>query len=128
MAFLLDTHIFLYFINGDDSISKKTIALINNPLFEKFISVASIWEITVKINIGKLRLKDNLDSIYKILDEFNISILHPQKIHFKVNLDLPLIHKDPFDRLIISQTIADDLILITDDQHIKNYPNLKTFK
>lgn len=128
MAFLLDTHIFLYFINGDYSISKKTIALINNPLSEKFISVASIWEITVKINIGKLRLKDNLDSIYKILDEFNISILHPQKIHFKVNLDLPLIHKDPFDRLIISQAIADDLILITDDQHIKNYPNLKIFK
>ena len=125
MTFLLDTHIFLHFINGDSAISEKTIELINNPFLDKSISIVSIWEITIKISIGKLRLKDDLDSIYKILADYNIKVLYPTREHFKINQILPFIHKDPFDRLIISQAIADDLTLITDDQHIKNYPNLK---
>lgn len=87
----------------------------------------SIWEITIKMNIGKLRLKDDLKSIYILLDNFDIKILQLNKINFEVYLSLPFIHKDPFDRMIISQAVADDLTLITDDQFIRNYPNLKLF-
>lgn len=127
MRFLLDTHIFLFFINGDLQISKETVNVINNPKSEKYISVVSIWEIVIKMNIGKLKLRDNIESIYYLLENYNIKIIHPRKRDFEIYLTLPLIHKDPFDRVIISQAIADDLTLITDDQYIKNYPNLKLF-
>ena len=125
MRFLLDTHIFLYFINGDPQIPQKTINLINNPNQKIYFSMASIWEIVIKINIGKLKLKDNITSIYALLFQYNIEILQPNEYGFKVYLTLPLIHKDPFDRLIISQAIANDLTVISDDQYIRNYPNLK---
>jgi len=125
MRFLLDTHIFLYFINGDPQIPQKTINLINNPNQKIYFSMASIWEIVIKINIGKLKLKDNITSIYALLLQYNIEILQPNVYDFKVYLTLPLIHKDPFDRLIISQAIANDLTVISDDQYIRNYPNLK---
>lgn len=127
MRFLLDTHIFLFFINGDNAISKKIIELINNPNTEKYISIVSIWEITIKLNIGKLKLKDDINSIYQLLDKYQVRILQPSKYDFTTYSKLPLIHKDPFDRLIISQAIANDLTLITDDQYIKSYPNLKLF-
>jgi PIN domain nuclease of toxin-antitoxin system len=125
MRFLLDTHIFLYFINGDPQIPQKTINFINNPNHKKYFSMVSIWEIVIKINIGKLKLKDNITSIYALLRKYNIEILQPNEHDFEVYLTLPLIHKDPFDRLIISQAIANDLTVISDDQYIKNYPNLK---
>ncbi|MFC4141142.1 PIN domain-containing protein [Pedobacter mendelii] len=54
-----------------------------------------------------------------------MSVLNIQKNHLDTYLSLLLIHKDPFDRMIISQTIAEDLTIITDDQYIRNYPNLK---
>ena len=125
MRFLLDTHIFLYFINGDPKIPQKTINFINNPNHKKYFSMVSIWEIVIKINIGKLKLKDNITSIYALLRRYNIEILQPNEHDFEVYLTLPLIHKDPFDRLIISQAIANDLSVISDDQYIRNYPNLK---
>jgi len=127
MRFLLDTHIFLFFINGESSISEEIIEILNDKQTEKFISIVSIWEITIKVNIGKLRLKDELKSIYILLDNFGIKILQLSKINFEVYLSLPFVHKDPFDRMIISQAIADNLTLITDDQYIRNYPNLKLF-
>lgn len=109
------------------SISEEIVEILNDKQTEKFISIVSIWEITIKMNIGKLRLKDDLKSIYILLDNFDIKILQLNKINFEVYLSLPFIHKDPFDRMIISQAVADDLTLITDDQYIRSYPNLKLF-
>ncbi|WP_406823879.1 type II toxin-antitoxin system VapC family toxin [Pedobacter sp. KACC 23697] len=127
MRFLLDTHICLFFINGDYSISKKVIDIINNHDSEKYISVVSIWEITIKLNIGKLKLKDDINSIYQLLEKHGVKILQPSKSDFITYFTLPLRHKDPFDRLIISQALTNDLTLITDNQYIVNYPNLKLF-
>lgn len=125
MHFLLDTHIFLFLINGSSSIPENTLNLINSNTSKKSISVVSIWEIIIKINIGKLKLRHSIADIYNILKDNNITILQMSETHFKNYLQLPFIHKDPFDRLIISQAITENLTLITDDQFIKNYPNLK---
>lgn len=125
MRLLLDTHIFISLINEDKSLETSTIKSIENTKNDKFISIASLWEIVIKLNIGKLIVTRNLDEMYGVIDGYNISVLNIQKDHFAVYLALPLIHRDPFDRLIISQALADKLTLITDDQHIKKYPNLK---
>jgi len=63
--------------------------------------------------------------MYDLIERFDISVLNIQKEHLDIYLSLPHIHKDPFDRIIISQAIAEDLTIITDDQYIRNYPNLK---
>lgn len=127
MRLLLDTHIFISLINEDNGLETSVINSIEDPKNDKFISIASLWEIVIKLNIGKLIVTRNLDEMYAVIDQFNISVLNIQKHHFDKYLALPLIHRDPFDRLIISQALADKLTLITDDQYIKNYPNLKLF-
>jgi PIN domain nuclease of toxin-antitoxin system len=127
MRLLLDTHIFISLINEDKSLERSTINSIEDTKNDKFISIASLWEIVIKLNIGKLIVTRNLDEMYGVIDRYNISVLTTQKHHFDKYLGLPLIHRDPFDRLIISQALADELTLITDDQYIKNYPNLKLF-
>ncbi len=125
MRILIDTHIFISLINEDRGLEKSIIANIENPENVKFLSIASLWEIVVKTNIGKLTVTRDLEEMYALIDDFNISVLNIQKHHLDTYLNLPLIHRDPFDRLIIAQALADELTLITDDQYIKNYPNLK---
>ncbi|MBC6112321.1 type II toxin-antitoxin system VapC family toxin [Pedobacter fastidiosus] len=125
MRYLIDTHIFISLINKDDTFINKSIKSIEDVNNDIFLSIASIWEIVIKINIGKLTLTRNLQEMYNLIENLNISVLNIQKLHLDTYLTLPIIHRDPFDRIIISQAIADDLTLITDDQHIRNYPNLK---
>lgn len=127
MRLLLDTHIFISLINEDNGLEVSVINSIEDTKNDKFISIASLWKIIIKLNIGKLIVTRDLDEMYAVIDQFNLSVLNIQKHHFDKYLALPLIHRDPFDRLIISQALADKLILITDDQYIKNYPNLKLF-
>lgn len=127
MRFLVDTHIFLFLINADEKLDKNIIKTVENPTNSINLSIASLWEIVVKINIGKLPITRSINEFYELLNKKNIAVLNIQKQHLDTYLNLPLIHKDPFDRLIIAQAIADDLTIITDDQYIKNYPNLKIF-
>ena len=127
MRFLVDTHIFLFLINADEKLDKNIIKTVENPTNSINLSIASLWEIVVKINIGKLPITRSINEFYELLHKKNITVLNIQKQHLDTYLNLPLIHKDPFDRLIIAQAIADDLTIITDDQYIKNYPNLKIF-
>ncbi len=121
MSFLLDTHAFLWFISGDsqlpDSIRTK-IEDINQPCF---ISSASLWEITIKQQIGKLTLGITLRELFEYLDRNQIELIQINYEHLLSLSKLPTHHSDPFDRLIIAQAIAEDLILITKDKGLKKY-------
>ena len=128
MRFLVDTHIFLFLIDADKNLNQSIIEIIASPENNISISIASLWEIVVKVNLGKLPITRNINELYELINQSNITVLNIQKQHLDSYLTLPLIHRDPFDRLIISQAIADDLTLITDDEYIKNYPNLKLYQ
>jgi len=125
MRFIIDTHIFISLINEDVSIDSEIIKILDKPENQTFISIVSLWEIVIKINIGKLSITRSLQEMYDLIEKFKISILNIQKKHLDIYLPLSHIHKDPFDRMIISQAIAEDLTIVTDDQYIRNYPNLK---
>jgi len=125
MRILIDTHIFISFINEDDKVGEEIIKTIQNANENVSISIASLWEIIIKVNIGKLIVTRNLQEMYELIENFKISVLNIEKQHLDIYLSLPLLHTDPFDRIIISQALANDLTLITDDQYIRNYPNLK---
>ena len=126
MRCLLDTHTFLWFIDDVDRLSGKAMDTLENGENEVFWSAVSFWEITVKLSLGKLRIKDNWRQ--SIEEEKRINRIRDLPLlekHCVPNIDLPWHHRDPFDRLLISQAISEDLVLITKDANIKKY-RLKT--
>ena len=118
---VLDTHTLIWFINGDEQLSHKARARIEQKQVSNFVSIASLWEIAIKISIGKLELHTPFIAIEKQLDLNKFSIL---PITFNDTLllsNLPFHHKDPFDRLLIAQSITNNLTLISKDSHFEPY-------
>ncbi len=121
MAFLLDTHAFLWFISGNKKLPtlvRRQIMDISQPCF---LSVASLWEITIKKQLGKLELNLSLSELYDYADRNQIEIIQINYNHLHILSTLPNHHGDPFDRLIISQAISEKLVLITRDKGLKKY-------
>lgn len=125
MKYIIDTHIFIWYIIGDMKLSKKYIEIIENENNNIYLSYVSLWEITIKLSLGKLNLELSIDEIYKIIETLKINILIPTKFDLEILLNLENIHKDPFDRMLISQSISNNILLLTDDNLIKNY-NIET--
>lgn len=121
MQFLLDTHTFIWFINGDNSLSNTAVNNIKNINHKCYISIASIWEIAIKANLKKLDLKYGFDKIPDLLINNEIKILPITFEHIQMLNKLEFHHKDPFDRIIISQGIAEKLTVITVDENFKKY-------
>lgn len=121
MAYLLDTHAFLWFVSGDNQLPasiRDKIKDINQPCY---LSIASLWEITIKKQLGKLTLNITLEELFHYADRNQIEIVQITYDHLQALLSLPHHHSDPFDRLIISQVIAEKFILISRDKGIKKY-------
>ncbi|MEM6597908.1 MAG: type II toxin-antitoxin system VapC family toxin [Cyanobacteria bacterium P01_C01_bin.69] len=123
MRLLLDTHSFLWFIQGNKNLSPRAIALIEDPENQKLISTASLWEIAIKVSIGKLEIEMSMTDLVKeqvIGNTFDVLSIAPE--HLNVLTALPFHHKDPFDRLIISQSMAESIPVISRDKVFKEYP------
>ena len=121
MALLLDTHAFLWFVSGDRKLPasvRDKIKDINQPCF---LSAASLWEITVKKQLGKLVLNISLEESFEFIERNQIEIIQITLDHLVTLLKLPNHHSDPFDRLIISQAISENLILLSRDKEITKY-------
>jgi PIN domain nuclease of toxin-antitoxin system len=121
MNLLLDTHAFLWFIGGDKQLPEKSIELIKNPENNCFISIASLWEIAIKYSLRKIELINGFEELYKILQFSVIEILPISFDHLKELAKLDFHHRDPFDRIIISQGISEELTVITKDDNFGKY-------
>jgi PIN domain nuclease of toxin-antitoxin system len=118
---LLDTHTFLWFVMGNPRITPKIRAQIEDN--ENFVSVVSVWEIAIKSGIGKLNLDLPFDDfIDRQIDPNGIQLLDIKLEHLKVVATLPLHHRDPFDRLLIAQSIVEEIVLISADSVFSLYP------
>ena len=120
--FLLDTHVFLWLIQGDPQLSNRVRAIIADDASQLNFSVVSIWEIAIKLNIGKLKIEHSIEDIYQLLAQLKIEVLPIDRSDLDRYLTLPLHHRDPFDRLIIAQAIDRELILISADGAFEPYP------
>ena len=121
MDLLLDTHAFIWFIDGDNSLPEKaadTIKEINNKCF---ISVASLWEIAIKLSLKKIELKSDFSRINDFLADNDIDILPITFDHLQKLLELPYHHRDPFDRIIISQGLSENFTIVTKDKEFESY-------
>lgn len=117
MNLLLDTHILLWHLADNPKLSLKASALIENEAHNKFLSIVSLWEIELKRNIGKLSLTQPIETLLPS----EIVVLPLQIEHIGYLKNLPFIHRDPFDRIIISQAIVEGFSLLTDDNAFKHY-------
>lgn len=120
-SFLLDTHTFIWLTENAPDLSpslRDTIDLAD----EVYLSIVSLWEIAIKLNLGKLSLKQSYESIESKLESSDIQLL---PISFADTLEictLPLHHRDPFDRMLIVQAINRSLVLISRDSKFDSYP------
>jgi PIN domain nuclease of toxin-antitoxin system len=123
MTYLLDTHMLLWFTMGDRKLSRKAKSILRDESNTILLSAASVWEMAIKISLGKLILSMPLkEYLREHVQGNNITILDIAVTHLLHTGMLPFIHRDPFDRLIISQAIIEDIPIITADQHFKKYP------
>lgn len=118
MDYLLDTHIFLWWLENDRKLKSPLRDIIQDNSNNIFVSVVSGLEISIKQKIGKLPLKTTVKTCFE-KSEFGLLDVRLKHI---IELDkLPVIHKDPFDRMLIAQAKAEKLTLLTDDVKIKRY-------
>jgi len=119
---LLDTHAFLWFINGDSNLSDGTRSYIENPDNERLLSIASLWEIAIKVSIGKLEIAFSFERMVKTQIHDNaITILPISASHLDTLAFLPFHHRDPFDRLIIAQSMIEKLTILSRDAAFDAY-------
>ena len=122
MRLLLDTCCWLWWLNDPGKLSKQQLDTISNRRNQLFLSVATIWEISIKVNNQKLTIPQPLNKlIEQQCPPDGIAILDIKPIHAVEAGDLPLYHKDPFDRMIIAQASIENLTVVTSDSVFEKY-------
>ena len=122
MRYLLDTHAFLWFVLDDQRISTKAKLKIEDSKNKIYFSAASAWEIAIKTEIARLKIKGDFDSF--IIEQLSTNSFVPLSItisHCLYTKRLPQVHKDPFDRILIAQSKLENLQLISKDKKIREY-------
>lgn len=118
---LLDTHVLVWYLEGNANLSRPQRELIVKAETEVFVSTASLWEIAIKTSIGKLKITRSLTDILQQLSFQSIDILHIAPGHVLQVATLPFHHRDPFDRMIIAQSKVEFLPIITLDKEFAAY-------
>ena len=122
MRLLLDTHAFLWWVEGTSLVGRRAKAAVSDPENEVLVSIASCWELAIKLSLGKLRVTQNLDRfIPEQLRLNNFLLLEIWLPHAVRIADLPFHHRDPFDRLLVAQALEDDLTIVSADRVFHQY-------
>ena len=122
MKLLLDTHTFLWFVNDNPKLSDYLKDLIEDTNNVSYLSVASLWEMSIKFNLGKLTLDPNYEEfVEREVTTSTIQLLNIELSHLRINATIPFHHRDPFDRLIIAQSMAEDIPIVTVDSAFDKY-------
>ena len=121
MRLLLDTQIALWGLTNDRRLVAKAQKLILEPENEVFISVASLWEISIKFQLGRGDMPVSESRAYELFMSAGYQILAIQATHAIAIESLPSIHNDPFDRIIVAQALSEPMRLVTHDRTVANY-------
>ncbi|MBE9214875.1 type II toxin-antitoxin system VapC family toxin [Plectonema cf. radiosum LEGE 06105] len=121
MKILLDTHTFLWFINDSQELSRNAVEVLESDV-DLLLSIASLWEIAIKVNLKKLTLPDTYETFIPQQIILNSIEILPVKLkHLAVVANLALNHRDPFDRLLIAQAIAEEIKIVSADTKFDLY-------
>jgi PIN domain nuclease of toxin-antitoxin system len=126
-SLLLDTHVVIWTISSSDKISERAKRAMSRSAPALFVSVVSVWEIVLKHQAGRLLLETDLEEVVdQILYRSPWAILPMSPEHLPVLASLPMLHRDPFDRLLIAQATHSRMPMLTADQDIKKYSSIRT--
>ncbi|MDQ3633502.1 MAG: type II toxin-antitoxin system VapC family toxin [Acidobacteriota bacterium] len=128
MRYLIDTNIFLWFVSNAKELSQTAKDFIEDGNNEIFLSIASLWEISIKNSLGKLTINGKYESVIDDVNDNSIQILPINFAHTVEQNRLNFHHRDPFDRIIISQAIVENINLISADSIFDNYVKGKSIK
>ena len=115
MNILLDTHTLLWYLEDSKQLSSKAAEIIEDPSNTLCLSIATLWEISIKLGLGKLSLQNSFSELEELLKQLNIDVLPITFSDTERYLNLPLHHRDPFDRILVAQAINHSLVLISCD-------------
>jgi len=116
--YLLDTHTLLWAAGQPEQLSLKVREILMNPDNRIYVSMATIWELSIKKTIGKLSIPE---SFFTYIFETGYTRLDISEPHLQAYRTLPLLHRDPFDRLLVAQAKSDQLALLSRDDQIRRY-------
>lgn len=122
MNVLLDTHTFIWYIEGNAKLTQKARDVIEISGDKIYLSIISLWEIAIKTGKKQLTIQNEFDDLLDVLNSLEIEILTITFADTQIYKNLPLHHGDPFDRMIISQAINNSLTIVGCDQSFNDYP------
>jgi PIN domain nuclease of toxin-antitoxin system len=120
-SYLLDTVTINRAMQEPNKLSRKALRVCEDPSVERVISVASLWEILVKCSIGAMRIRDVSATLPEWVARLGARVLPLEASHAYAVYSLPLLHRDPFDRMLIAQAKVEDLVIVTNDENIQRY-------
>jgi PIN domain nuclease of toxin-antitoxin system len=121
VKYLLDTHVVLWVAENSQLLSGKAKAAVLDENAEKFISIASVWEVAIKLGTKKLHLDGGLPEFFRMIDDNGFISLSIEREYLLQIAQLPDFHKDPFDRLLLATAIVEGMTLVTIDDNIHKY-------
>ena len=122
MKYLLDTHTFIWWDSQPSLLSSNVLALLHDPAHDLLLSNASVWEMQIKSQLGKLELGLSLRELIESQQRVNqIELLPIHLEHVLAVGSLPLHHRDPFDRMLIAQAVTEDATLVSKDSAFAKY-------
>ncbi|HSF15110.1 MAG TPA: type II toxin-antitoxin system VapC family toxin [Vicinamibacteria bacterium] len=124
MRLLVDTHLLLWAVAQSGRLSKEARRLLENPRNDVYYSAASLWEIAIKLGLGRDGFDVDLGELRSALIDMGFIELPVTGVHAERLVALPSIHKDPFDRMLVAQSLSEPLILLTNDDVLKEYGEL----
>jgi PIN domain nuclease of toxin-antitoxin system len=119
MQCLLDTHTLIWYFEHDGKLTSCAEETIDNPENAVYVSVISLWEIAIKKGLGKLDV--DFDRLLAQVEQAGFPIVQIKNAYLRKQIDLPQIHKDPFDRLLVATAEIENMALITADENIHTY-------
>src|SRR5688572_10934848 len=119
---LLDTHTLMWWDSDQSRLSPVALAFLRDPNNTLIVSVATLWELCIKIQLGKLTLRGSLQDVIRDQQATGVRILDIKPAHVYALGALPAVHKNPFDRLLAAQAIAESAVLISGDPIFAHYP------
>jgi PIN domain nuclease of toxin-antitoxin system len=120
MKLLLDTHALLWWLADDARLEPQARELIEDPGNDVLVSVVSLWEMVVKVRVGKLEA--DIREVADIVPREGFVLLGISTAHLLTLATLPMHHRDPFDHLLLAQAIAEDATFISEDRNTSRYP------
>ena len=121
MDYILDTHVLLWAMFNSSKLSQSAKKLLLDRSARKFISVSTMWEISIKNRIGKLPLPNGVSGVFSEVEMSGFGIIGINRQCLEIFNTLPLLHRDPFDAIIIATAIAENMTIVTADENIQKY-------